>query len=59
MPRKYVITSLDIPQAPQFEQVLSNWSTDPAVKTEHFEFTPPSGARAIRFLPVGAAGAQP
>ena len=59
LPRKYVITSLDIPQAPQFAQVMSNWSTDTAVKPEHFEFTPPSGSRAIRFLPVGAAGAQP
>ncbi len=59
LPRKYVITSLDIPQAPQFEQVLSNWSTDPALKTEHFEFTPPSGAKATRFLPAGTAGAQP
>ena len=59
LPRKYVITSLDIPQAPQFAQVMSNWSTDTAFKAEHFEFTPPSGSRAIRFLPVGAAGAQP
>ena len=59
LPRKYVITSLDILQAPQFEQMLSNWSIDPALKTEHFEFTPPSGAKATRFLPAGTAGAQP
>lgn len=59
LPRKYVITSLDLPQAPQFEQLLSNWSIDPAVNPQYFEFTPPSGAKATEFLPVGTAGAQP
>lgn len=59
LPRKYVITSLDTPQAPQFEQVLSNWSLDPAVKPGFFDFVPPAGARAIQFLPAGTPGAQP
>lgn len=59
LPRKYIITSLELPQAPQFEQVLSNWSVGPALTADFFEFTPPPGAKAIDFLPVGTAGAQP
>jgi len=59
LPRKYVITSLDVDQAPQFEQLLSNWSLDPAVEARYFEFTPPPGVKAIEFLPVGTAGAKP
>jgi len=59
LPRKYVVTSLDVDQAPQFELMMSNWSTDPALTAEHFQFTPPPGAKAIEFLPVGTAGATP
>jgi hypothetical protein len=59
LPRKYVITSLDVDQAPQFELMMSNWSTDPVFTAGHFQFTPPPGAKAIEFLPVGTAGATP
>jgi hypothetical protein len=59
LPRKYVITSLDVDQAPQFELMMSNWSTDPVFTAEHFQFTPPPGAKAVAFLPVGTAGATP
>jgi hypothetical protein len=59
LPRKFVITSLDVAQAPQFEVVMSNWSLEPAIPADYFNFTPPQGARAIEFLPVGQAGEQP
>jgi hypothetical protein len=59
LPRKFVITSLDVAQAPQFEVVMSNWSLEPAIPAGYFDFTPPPGARAIEFLPVGQAGEQP
>jgi hypothetical protein len=59
LPRKYVITSLDVDQAPQFELMMSNWSTEPVFTAEHFQFTPPPGAKAIEFLAVGTAGATP
>ena len=59
LPRRYVITSVDVDQAPQFEQSLSNWTLDPAVKAQYFDFTPPPGMKAIEFLPVGTAGAKP
>ena len=59
LPRKLVITSLDVAQAPQFEVVMSNWSLEPAIPAGFFDFTPPPGARAVEFLPVGQAGEQP
>jgi len=59
LPRKYVITSLDVDQAPQFELRMSNWSTDTVFTAEHFQFTPPPGAKAVTFLPVGTPGARP
>lgn len=59
LPRRYVITSIDVDQAPQFELMMSNWSTDPVFTADHFQFTPPPGAKAIEFLPVGTAGATP
>jgi hypothetical protein len=59
LPRKFVITSLDVDQAPQFEVMMSNWSIDPSVDAKYFQFTPPPGAKAIEFLPAGTAGAQP
>lgn len=59
LPRKYVITSLDVDQAPQFELMMSSWSTDPVFTADHFQFTPPPGAKAIEFLPVRTAGATP
>jgi hypothetical protein len=59
LPRKFVITSLDIEQAPQFEVVMSNWSLAPAIPAGFFDFAPPPGAKAIEFLPVGRTGEQP
>jgi len=59
LPRKLVITSLDVAQVPQFEVVMSNWSLEPAIPSGFFDFTPPPGARAVEFLPVGTAGVQP
>ena len=59
LPRKYVITSLDVPGAPQFEVLMSNWNTAPDFAAKHFEFSPPAGAKRIEFLPAGAAGDQP
>jgi hypothetical protein len=59
LPRKYVITTVDMAGAPQFEVTMSNWTTTPDVSTKQFEFVPPAGARKIEFLPVGNAGARP
>jgi hypothetical protein len=59
LPRKYVITTLDVAGTPQFEITMSNWTTTPDVSAHEFEFVPPSGAKKIEFLPVGNPGARP
>jgi hypothetical protein len=59
LPRKYVITSVDVPGSPQFEVIMSHWTTNPDVSARQFEFVPPPGARKIDFLPLGNAGVQP
>lgn len=57
LPRKMVITSIDVPGAPQFGVVLTKWSLAPSFGAGFFDFTPPKDARRIEFLPSG--GAQP
>jgi hypothetical protein len=59
LPRKYVITTLDVAGEPQFEVIMSNWTTTPDASAKQFEFVPPAGATKIEFLPAGNAGAQP
>ena len=51
LPRKYVITSLDVVGQPQFEVLMSNWTTAPDVTAKRFEFVPPLGARKTEFKP--------
>lgn len=57
LPRKYVVTTLALGGAPQFEISMRNWTLTPDVGARQFEFTPPPGARQIEFLPVRNAGA--
>jgi len=57
LPRKYVISTVDVVGAPQFEVMMRNWTTSPDVSPKRFQFTPPAGATEVKFLPVGNAGA--
>jgi hypothetical protein len=57
VPRKYVLSTVDIVGAPQFEVVMRNWTTSPDVSPKRFHFTPPAGATEVQFLPIGNAGA--
>jgi hypothetical protein len=57
LPRKYVVTTLALGGAPQFEISMRNWTLTPDVRARQFEFTPPAGARQIEFLPAGNSGA--
>jgi hypothetical protein len=57
LPRKYVISTVDVVGAPQFEIVMSNWTTTPDVSPTRFHFTPPPGATEVKFLPVSMSGA--
>jgi hypothetical protein len=57
LPRKYVISTVDVVGAPQFEVMMRNWTTSPDVSPKKFHFTPPAGSTEVKFLPVDNAGA--
>jgi hypothetical protein len=58
LPRKLVITTRDVVNAPQFTVVATNWNLKPKLTDATFSFTPPKGAQKVEFLPMGA-GASP
>ncbi|MGA7932352.1 MAG: DUF2092 domain-containing protein [Kovacikia sp.] len=49
--QKIVITYKDLPGAPQYTAVLSNWNFNPQIPADTFNFSPPKGAGKIEFLP--------
>jgi len=51
VPLRYVITSKDMPGAPQFTIRMSNWEPNAQVTPDMFAFTPPAGAKKIDFKP--------
>jgi hypothetical protein len=51
LPRKLVITTRDLVNAPQFAVTVTKWNLKPAFGTQTFAFTPPAGAKKIDFLP--------
>jgi hypothetical protein len=52
LPRKIVITTLDLPNAPQFGITVTQWNLQPAFDAQTFKFTPPAGMKQIDFLPL-------
>jgi len=50
MPRKLVITSRDVVNAPQFTVLIEDWDLSPAVPDDRFHFEPPADAQAIGFM---------
>ncbi|MBN8226862.1 DUF2092 domain-containing protein [Corallococcus macrosporus] len=59
LPRKYVITSRDLPGAPQYSVSLSEWNLSPQLTQDQFQFTPPRDAMRVSFLaPDSQGGAQ-
>jgi hypothetical protein len=50
LPRKLVITSRDVLNAPQFSLVISNWNLSPAISEGMFSFSPPDKAVEIEFM---------
>jgi len=59
VPRKFVITTLDIDQAPQAEVLVTRWTSSPAIKAGQFEFTPTAGMLQVDFVPPDSQGEQP
>jgi hypothetical protein len=51
LPRKIVITTRDLPNAPQFAVTVTRWNLKPAFNSETFTFAPPAGAKKVDFLP--------
>jgi hypothetical protein len=50
LPRKLVITTRDLPNAPQFAVTVTKWNLKPAFGARTFSFTPPAGAKKVDFL---------
>jgi hypothetical protein len=51
LPRKIVITTLDLPNAPQFGITVTQWNLQPVFDAQTFKFTPQAGMKQIEFLP--------
>ena len=54
LPRKLVITSRDVLNAPQFTVRIKNWNLSPDVSDELFQFVKPEEAVAIEFITLSA-----
>lgn len=51
LPRRLVITTRDVVNAPQFALTVTRWNLQPSFVGATFTFTPPAGARRVEFLP--------
>jgi len=51
LPRKLVITTRDLENAPQFAVTVTQWNLKPQFGAQTFAFTPPAGATKVEFLP--------
>lgn len=58
LPRKLVITTRDIVNAPQFTVVVKNWNLEPCFSKDMFSYTPPQAPQRVDFILKGAAGGQ-
>jgi len=54
LPRKVVITSRDVVNAPQFTVVIRDWDLAPDVSDERFRFGSADSSQEIGFIAVGA-----
>ncbi len=52
LPRKLVITTRDIVNAPQFSVVVTRWNLQPKFTAQTFSFSPPKDAKKVDFLPL-------
>jgi hypothetical protein len=51
LPRRIVITSLDLPNAPQFAVTVTRWNLEPSFDAGTFTFTPQADMKQIELLP--------
>jgi len=59
VPRKYVITTVDMEEAPQAEILVTRWDSSPKFDGNLFEYSPPTGARQTGFVTLDGKGEQP
>jgi hypothetical protein len=52
LPRKIVITTRDVVNAPQFDVTVTRWDLAPKIDDRRFTFRPPAGSSAAEFLPA-------
>lgn len=52
LPRKLVITTRDMFNAPQFVVTATRWDLQPQFTPQTFSFSPPAGAKKLDFLPL-------
>jgi hypothetical protein len=52
LPRKIVITTRDIVNAPQFAVVITKWNLAPTLDQSRFSFKPPKNVKKVDFLPL-------
>ena len=51
LPRRIVVTTLDLPNAPQFAATVTRWNLEPSFDAQTFTFTPQAGMKQIELLP--------
>ena len=51
LPRKMVITTLDLPNAPQFSVTVTQWNLEPTFDAQTFNFTPQADVKQVDVLP--------
>lgn len=51
LPRKLIITTRDLPNAPQFAVTVTQWDLKPRFDAQTFTFSPPAGVSKVDFLP--------
>jgi len=58
LPRKMVITTKDVDNAPQFAVVARKWNLAPKLTDSIFSFKPPKGVKQVEFVPVDSSAAM-
>jgi hypothetical protein len=58
LPRKLVITSKDVLNAPQFTVVVTKWNLAPKFTADTFSFKPAPAAKKVEFVSSGKGAAQ-
>lgn len=54
LPCKMVITTRDLPSAPQFSVVMTRWNLKPPVDMQTFNFVPASDSKRVEFVKAAA-----